>query len=111
MTSADSISLDVYMYRPELMFYELDFTDPFGASPWKRSEDPHLNGTFGGDLNMFRMVTEAWDPNIKLRQEELIKDDDAARVEAFNAQFSNATGDLKALLDLGFEWPNLLPDG
>lgn len=106
--SAELISQDPY--RPELMFYKLDVLDPLGKSPWKRSDDPHLNGTFGGDLNMFAKVIQEWDPSIELNHDELIEDDDGAEVKALKAQFANAKEDSKAL-DFEFEWPNLLPDG
>jgi hypothetical protein len=45
------------------MFYELNTWDPAGTTPWKRSTDDPLNGTFDGSLNQFAEITLLMDPN------------------------------------------------
>ncbi|UKZ74641.1 hypothetical protein TrVFT333_002311 [Trichoderma virens FT-333] len=93
-------------HRPDLMFWKLDLLDPFGANPWKRSDESYLNGTFAGDMNMFAKITETLEPSIRLNHAEMIQDGDAAEIKALMANFTDA----KEALDF-FEWPNLLPDG
>lgn len=90
------------------MFYKLESLDPFGSNPWKRSVEPHMNATFGGDENMFARVVEFLEPGIKLQNGDEVEN--VAEVngkEAAKAHFADA--EVKAA-DL-FEWPNLLPDG
>jgi hypothetical protein len=45
------------------MFYELDTLDFLGNSPWKRSTNGLINGTFEGDLNIFAQITEILAPD------------------------------------------------
>ena len=82
------------------MFYKLDSLDLFGSNPWKRSDNRHVNGTFGGDMNQLAMVTQYLLPDAELVYDDKITDDEAkellTRVEFFG---------------FDFELPNLLPDG
>lgn len=48
------------------MFYELNSYDPFGASPWKRSEATSGQGTFQGDLSEFAQIHLSLDPDSQL---------------------------------------------
>lgn len=90
------------------MFYKLDSLDPLGSNPWKRSDNPHMNTTFGGDLNKFARIVQFIEPDIKLRHEDKVEDEDATESKiALQAQLVNAEDDEESW----FEWPNLLPDG
>lgn len=87
------------LYRPELMFYELDTLDPWGSNPWKRSTIEHKNGSFSGYMNMFARATEFIAPDVKFREEQRIET--TSELKAQQAAAQGATEDV----------PNLLPDG
>lgn len=89
------------------MFWKLDALDPLGSNPWKRSVEPHMNATFGGDQNMFARVVEYLEPGIELVHEEKVEDGGEAESQALKSHFS--TAELEAADFI--EWPNLLPDG
>ena len=52
------------------MFYELNTWDPLGSTPWKRTNDDPLNGTFDGELDIFAQITLLMDPNAEFTQLE-----------------------------------------
>lgn len=89
------------------MFWKLDALDPFGANPWKRSVEAHMNTTFGGDINMFARVVEYLATGIDLVHEDRVDDEAESQTQSLKSHFS--TAELEAA-DF-FEWPNLLPDG
>lgn len=88
------------------MFYKLSTLDPFGSNPWKRSDDPHLNGTFGGDMNQLTMVTQYLSPDIELVYDDKITDDDETEGHRQVAKEMSSKAEF-----LGIELPNLLPNG
>jgi hypothetical protein len=55
------------------MFYELNTWDPFGNTPWKRTTDDSLNGTFEGDHNVFAQITLVTDPDATFAQQNDIE--------------------------------------
>ncbi len=86
------------------MFYELNTSDPLGASPWKRSTDGPMNGTFNGDIDT-------------LVQAMLLAYPDAQLVFPGDGSTSSS-GSVTAAADMkvgssvsDFEIPNLVPDG
>lgn len=52
------------------MFYELNTWDPLGTTPWKRSTDEALNGTFDGDIDVFAQITSVMDPGAQYADSE-----------------------------------------
>lgn len=87
------------------MFYELNSRDPLGSSPWKRSTEGPLNGTFEGSLDQFAQITLLIDPNADFTNEDKI--DPATKAAKIQSQMQS---DL-AVQELDIEVPNLLPDG
>ncbi|KAJ4415694.1 hypothetical protein N0V82_007187 [Gnomoniopsis sp. IMI 355080] len=88
-----------------LMFYELNSRDPLGSSPWKRSTEGPLDGTFEGSLDQFAQITLLMDPNAAFTNEDKI--DSAEKAVKIQSQMqSNLT-----VPELDIEVPNLLPDG
>jgi hypothetical protein len=79
------------------MFYELNTWDPAGTTPWKRSNDDPLNGTFEGELGVFAEITTTVDPDAQLTNQE---------TNSVITEVGNMT-----LETLEFQVPNLLPDG
>jgi hypothetical protein len=91
------------------MFYELNTLDPLGNSPWKRTNDDPLNGTFQGDTNVFAQIVEVVDTGVQFAQQDDIGDADAT---AENDLTVNSTRlDALESADVGIQIPNLLPDG
>jgi hypothetical protein len=88
-------------HRLGLMFYEMDWYDPAGSSPWKRSTDGVYDGTFEGDMNILSEVTKEMDPDAELVTEVYI-DEDAAKAPKLEAV---------SKVNLAVEKANLLPDG
>lgn len=85
------------------MFYELNTWDPLGNTPWKRSTDENLNGTFDADIDIMAQITTVMDPDAQFANSEantIMTNDSTviATVETV-ADFAN----------IGI--PNLLPDG
>jgi hypothetical protein len=93
------------MYRTGLMFYELNTWDLKGNSPWKRSVDQPLEGTFQGTVNQLAQITLLMDADAKLLDQALISDAGTASIAASNVKLVNSAG----LFELAI--PNLLPDG
>ncbi|EPS26948.1 hypothetical protein PDE_01888 [Penicillium oxalicum 114-2] len=89
--------------RTGLMFYELNTLDPFGSNPWKRSEEDIPEGTFGGTVNQYALITQLVDPDAKLSEESLV-----------DSQNSAVTFSRRASIQASVQprtIPNLLPDG
>lgn len=85
------------------MFYELNTLDPFGSNPWKRSEEDIPEGTFGGTVNQYALITQLVDPDAKLSEESLV-----------DSQNSAVTFSRRASIQASVQprtIPNLLPDG
>ena len=81
------------------MFYELNTWDPFGSTPWKRSNDGPLQGTFDGDQDIFAQIT-------------LISDPDAHFSHGAIQSTAQLKVDVEATADVNIaEVPNILPDG
>ncbi|PNP41723.1 hypothetical protein TGAMA5MH_06316 [Trichoderma gamsii] len=91
--------------RPGLMFYELNSWDPFGSTPWKRSNDDPLKGTFNGEQQVFAQITLLLDPNVTFSQQEA---NNAAPKLAIQ---SNRTRPVQDLEIPAVQVPSLLPDG
>lgn len=89
------------------MFWKLDALDLLGSNPWKRSDEPHMNAIFGGDINMFARIVEYLEPGIELVHDDKVEDGQEAESQALKAHFS--TAELEAADFI--EWPNLMPDG
>ncbi|KAK1994046.1 hypothetical protein LX36DRAFT_585117 [Colletotrichum falcatum] len=92
--------------RTGLMFYELNTWDPLGSSPWKRSNDDALQGTFDGEQDILAQVTLLLEPDAELAHQDRIEGDastasvtPAADHDVFNT----------AALDI--QVPSFLPDG
>lgn len=88
------IRLKLTFDRVGLMFYELNTWDPAGTTPWKRSNDDPLNGTFEADLDIFAQITQVLDPNATFS----------------NPEANSASSDSSFRED-AIQLPNLLPDG
>ncbi|KAB8211919.1 fibronectin type III domain protein [Aspergillus parasiticus] len=86
--------------RTGLMFYELNTWDPRGNSPWKRSVDYPLEGTFEGTVNQLAQITLLMDSDAQFADQDMISDASAASI---------ATYDEVELSSV--EIPNILPDG
>ncbi|KAE8332768.1 fibronectin type III domain protein [Aspergillus sergii] len=86
--------------RTGLMFYELNTWDPRGNSPWKRSVDYPLEGTFEGTVNQLAQITLLMDSDAQFADQDMISDASAASI---------ATYDEVELSSI--EIPNILPDG
>jgi len=76
------------------MFYEPNTWDPAGTTPWKRSNNDPLSGTFQGELDILTAITWALDPDARLTNQEA------------NTTINNGVVELAE-----FQVPNLLPDG
>jgi hypothetical protein len=83
------------------MFYELNTWDPAGTTPWKRSTDYPLNGTFEGTVNEFAQITRLMDPNAQLSDQAEVND----TATASSGEVSNS------IKMLEIEIPDVLPDG
>lgn len=81
------------------MFYEMNSWDPAGTTPWRRTNDDPLSGTFDGSVDVFAQITLLMDPNA-----EFVDQSDVV---------SDATSDAQSekLETPEFQVPNLLPDG
>ncbi|KAJ6439023.1 Lipase 1 [Purpureocillium lavendulum] len=55
-----------------LMFYELNSWDPLGTTPWKRSNDDPLNGTFNGQQEIYAQITLLMDPDANFNHKYLM---------------------------------------
>ncbi|OAR01499.1 hypothetical protein LLEC1_05006 [Akanthomyces lecanii] len=86
--------------RKGLMFYELNSWDVLGFSPWKRSNDDPLEGTFDGDQEILAQITLLMDEGAKFTQEQ-------ANTRSFAAVKNAAL----ASSNFNVQVPNLLPDG
>ena len=82
------------------MFYELNTWDPLGTTPWRRSNDDPLNGTFQGHMEIMAQVSLLLDPNAEFTNQE-------ANV-TLSPPLPSSTG---AAEDIDIQVPNLLPDG
>ncbi len=82
------------------MFYELNSWDVLGLSPWKRSNDDPLKGTFDGDQEILAQITLMMDEQAKFTQEEA---NTGSFVAAKNAALASSSFNVQV--------PNLLPDG
>lgn len=87
------------------MFYELNSRDPLGSSPWKRSTEGPLNGTFEGSLDQFAQITLLMDPNADFTNEDKIE----SATQSVPAEAQTKSSSSTQALDV--EVPNLLPDG
>ncbi|KAH7128006.1 SGNH hydrolase-type esterase domain-containing protein [Dactylonectria estremocensis] len=92
--------------RTRLMFYELNTWDPLGNTPWKRTNDDPLNGTFSGAVDIFAEITLLVDPDAQLTHKDNVDDDNTA-VEILN----DAEMKVTAAESDNVQVPNLLPDG
>lgn len=88
------------------MFYKLGVLDPWGKSPWKRSLNDNLNGTFGGDMNFFARAAEYLEDDVEFREKEKIEDDPTAA-----AQPLSEIDNIESVAVASEEVPNMLPDG
>jgi hypothetical protein len=85
------------------MFYELKTLDPLGTSPWKRSTEEALNGTFDGDIDIFAQIVSVMDPGVQYADSE-------ANTVMISENTVIATVETVAdNAEIGI--PNLLPDG
>lgn len=89
------------------MFYELNALDPFGASPWKRSNDGVPNGTFQGSLELLARLSVELDTNPEFSQKQYFNDTPTITGNVAVPE----SGDLDLIDLLPDEIPNLLPDG
>ncbi|KAK2029623.1 hypothetical protein LX32DRAFT_588194 [Colletotrichum zoysiae] len=89
-----------------LMFYELNTWDPFGSSPWKRSNDDALNGTFDGEQDILAQITLLLEPDAELAHQDRIEGD--ASTASVPAPADNDTVTTAAL---DIQVPSFLPDG
>lgn len=92
------------------MFYELNSRDPLGDSPWKRSNNDLVNGTFEGDINIFAQITEVLAPDSSFSNP-------GAGAESTDAAFKSDSV-LLAANETAFQLdstsvpvPNIVPDG
>jgi hypothetical protein len=84
------------------MFYELNSFDPLGSTPWKRTTNSELNGTFAGSLDIFAQITLLMDKDAQYKIPE---------ANVSSAEPPAAPG-IVSNLDLGdIEIPSILPDG
>lgn len=85
------------------MFYELNTWDPLGTTPWKRSTEEPINGTFDGDIDILAQITSVIDPDAQFA-------DNDAKTVMINANTIMANVETVAeVAEIGI--PNLLPDG
>ncbi|GKT51238.1 uncharacterized protein ColSpa_11419 [Colletotrichum spaethianum] len=92
--------------RTGLMFYELNTWDPLGSSPWKRSNDDALQGTFDGEQDILAQVTLLLEPDAELAHQNRIEGDVSTTsipAPADNNTFTTAALDIQV--------PSFLPDG
>lgn len=89
--------------RPDLMFYELNTWDPLGTTPWKRSVEENLNGTFDSEIDILAAITSVMDPDAQFADSE-------ANTVMIDENTVIATVQTVAeIAKIGI--PNLLPDG
>lgn len=86
------------------MFYELNTWDPFGSSPWKRSDDGPLKGTFDGNQDIFAQITLLLDQDAHLTQGQATA---AASLEVT----TEAAAGIDVVQAAEVEVPSILPDG
>ncbi|KAJ5475502.1 hypothetical protein N7539_007789 [Penicillium diatomitis] len=89
--------------RTGLMFYELNTMDPFGSNPWKRTQEDDLEGTFGGTVNQFALITQLVDPDAQLSDQSMVVQESSA-LTASKVMSIEAAVQARSI-------PNLLPDG
>ncbi|KAL6864240.1 SGNH hydrolase-type esterase domain-containing protein [Trichoderma novae-zelandiae] len=90
--------------RTGLMLYELNSWDPLGSTPWKRSNDDPLNGTFNGEQEILAQITLLLDPHAEFTHTEA---NDGFKLAAQ----ANRTRPIQAVELPDIQVPNLLPDG
>lgn len=84
------------------MFYELSTLDPFGSTPWKRTSNGEVSGTFAGTFDQLAQITLLVDKDVQYKVPEANVTHDKPPAPA----------GIVSNLDLGdFEIPNVLPDG
>lgn len=88
------------------MFYELDTFDPSGNTPWKRSSDAVMNGTFEGEVAVLAQITGVADPDAQLAQQDLVNNATAAAA-ILGSILTDGEVEHKAFQEV----PNILPDG
>ncbi|QIW96307.1 hypothetical protein AMS68_001825 [Peltaster fructicola] len=84
--------------RAGLMFYELNTWDPFGSSPWKRSERTTSNTTMEGQVNIFALITLEADKDAQLKHDAAATNDKTISDSVSNSK------------DIGVP-TNIMPDG
>lgn len=85
------------------MFYEMNSKDPFGSSPWKRSLDEPLNGTFDGDLDILAEITSVMDPDAQYAD---------SRANTIMVNENTVIAKVETVSEVSkISIPNLLPDG
>ncbi|XMA20860.1 hypothetical protein WAI453_013651 [Rhynchosporium graminicola] len=92
--------------RQGLMFYEMSTWDVFGGSPWKRDTNGVPSDTFVGRISQLAQLTLLIDPKAQLVNEHFIE---SGQNDILSAAFAAPTE--SKLTILGFEVPNMLPDG
>ncbi|KAK2007905.1 kinetoplastid membrane protein 11 [Colletotrichum eremochloae] len=105
-STSEAKTRQVLRSKTGLMFYELNTWDPFGSSPWKRSNDDALQGTFDGEQDIMAQVTLLLEPDAELAHQDRVEGDaSAASVSASskNDNFTIAASEIQI--------PSFLPDG
>ncbi|KAF6833212.1 hypothetical protein CPLU01_05731 [Colletotrichum plurivorum] len=93
--------------RIGLMFYELNSWDPFGSTPWKRSNGDSLSHTFDGQQDMFAQITLLLEPDAEFAHQDRFEGDTASVASVSAAD--NDTVEAAGLFDI--QVPGILPDG
>lgn len=83
------------------MFYELDMKDPLGNTPWKRSDNPVIPGTFEAELEVFAQLTVFLDPDATMR---------TSGVSLVSTKMRTVSGEAQSAIAAGLI-PHMLPDG
>lgn len=99
--------------RTGLMFYELNTFDPLGDTPFNRTTDSELQGTFMGDLNVYAQITRLMDPESRFRAPSVDAGEqptpDQGQVAVAASSQEAAENDDPNLRKR--EIPNVMPDG
>lgn len=89
------------------MFYELNSWDPFGSTPWKRSNGDSLSHTFDGQQDIFAQITLLVDPEAEFEHQDRFEGD-AGSVASLSST-DNDTVKTAGFFDI--QVPSILPDG
>lgn len=93
------------------MFYELSTFDILGKTPWKRSQEGSINGTFEATVNALAQIAFLAEPDATLAEAQRMQNSSGTEISPILKEPSATTGESEKLSISDVEVPNFLPNG